>query len=316
MRLVKAITLRLLYGLISLIFISVIVFSIQSISPGDAATLLAGEKATVAQVQVERHALGLDRPWIEQCGTYLWKVAHFDFGNSYFSKKEKVSTIIAQNITMTARIALCAIILASAIGILLGTLAAIYQAKFADRVVLTVSTLGITVPNFVLAPILVYIFCLKLDYLPQIWSDQLVDSEWKYLILPVVILAAAPTAFITRLTRAAMLETLSQEFIKTGIAKGVPPFRLYTKHALRNAILPIITTIGMTFGGLLTGSYVIESYFDLPGIGKKAIEAIQQRDSNVIQGCILVTGAMFIIVNLIVDILLPILDPRIREAKV
>jgi ABC-type dipeptide/oligopeptide/nickel transport system permease component len=176
--------------------------------------------------------------------------------------------------------------------------------------------LGVTLPNFVLAPILVYIFAVKLDMLPTTWESDLRAPEWMYLLLPVVVLSLRPTALITRLTRASMIETLKQEFIRTAIAKGVPRFRLVTKYALRNAILPVITSIGTTFGFLLTGSFVAERVFTIPGVGSETIEAILRKDVPVIQGCVLATGIMFVVINTIVDLLLPILDPRIREAQV
>ncbi|MHB8636340.1 MAG: ABC transporter permease [Fimbriimonadaceae bacterium] len=316
MRLVRQILLRLLYGAVSLVFICFVTFAAQGLAPGDAATALAGEKATPEQVVALRHQMGLDRPFGVQFVTFLANAARGDLGNSYFGQQQPVAKIVRDNLPCTATVAFSAMLLASAVGILLGTLAAVYQNKFADRVVLTVGTVGVTVPNFVLAPILVYIFALKLDQLPQTWEVPLRDAAWKYLLLPVVILAARPMALLTRLTRASMIETLNQEFIRTAVAKGVPPLRLYFRHALRNAILPVVTAIGTSFGFLLTGSFVIERFFRLPGIGARTIEAIQRRDTPVIQGGILVTGALFILVNLAVDVLLPILDPRIREAQV
>ncbi len=316
MRLARQILLRLLYGAVSLVFICFVTFAAQSLASGDAATALAGEKATPEQVVALRHQMGLDRPFPIQFASFMAGAVRGDLGKSYFGQQRPVGDIMRDNLPTTATVAFCAMILAAGIGILLGTLAAIYQNRFADRVVLTVGTLGVTVPNFVLAPILVYIFALKLDQLPQTWEDPLRDAAWKYLLLPVVILAARPTALLTRLTRASMIETLSQEFIRTAVAKGVPPLRLYFKHALRNAILPVITAIGTSFGFPLTGSFVVERFFRLPGVGARTIEAIQRRDTPVIQGGILITGALFILVNLAVDILLPILDPRIREAQV
>lgn len=316
MRLAKSIAFRLLYGALSLVFISFVTFLAQSFASGDAATTLSGDKATPAQVAMLRHQMGLDRPFFVQYGDFVWKALHGNLGNSYFGKQTAVTKIILTNLPTTITIAFCAITLALAIGLVFGTLAAVYKAKFIDHAVLTMSTLGVTVPTFVLAPILVFIVALQLNYLPQTWEDPLRGPVWMYLLLPVVILSARPAASLIRLTRASVLDTLQQEFIRMAVAKGVPKGRLIIKHALRNAILPVITSTGTSFGFLLTGSFVIERFFRLPGVGAKTIEAISSRDTPVIQGCILVTGALFIIVNLIVDILLPILDPRIREAQV
>jgi peptide/nickel transport system permease protein len=315
-RLGKAILVRLLFGVLSLIFISLVTFIADELAPGDAATVLAGEKAPPERVIQLRHEMGLDRPWPTRYVEYIGDMAQGDFGTSYYGTREPVSQILARTLPLTGKIALLAILLASAVGIFLGTIAALYQNRFGDRGILVISTLGVTLPNFVLAPILVYIFAIQLDQLPQTWDVVLVAPEIVYLILPIIILAARPMALLTRLTRASMIDTMQQEFIRTAVAKGVPRFRLVTKHALRNAILPVITAIGTSFGFLLTGSFVIERYFAIPGLGSTTIEAIQQGNMPVVQAGVFVTGALFIILNLFVDLILPLLDPRIRESQV
>mgnify|MGYP001163330672 CR=1 FL=1 len=314
--LVKAIVLRLFFGLVSLVFITFVVFIADELAPGDAATVLAGEKASLQAQEALREKLGLNRPWTIRYVEFLGNAAKGDFGTSYYGTKEPVSDIVKRNLPTTVKVALCAILLAAAIGILLGTLAAVFQNRGPDRAVLTLSTLGVTVPNFVLAPLLVYIFVLQLDRLPLTWETPLRAPEYYYLILPVILLSLRPMAMLTRLTRASMIDTFQQEFIRTAIAKGVPRLRLIFRHALRNAILPVITAIGTSFGFLLTGSFVVERFFILPGIGREAIEAIQQGNMPVIQATVLITGAFFIVVNLVVDLLLPMLDPRIREAQI
>lgn len=316
MRLVKAILLRLLFGAFSLFFISFVTFVAGEFAPGDPATIIGGEKATQATIIQIRHNLGLDQPWPSRYVRYVTHAASGDFGVSYYGTHEPVKDILARTVPMTVKLATQAMILASAFGIFFGTLAAVYQRRFADKTILTLSTFGVTTPNFVLGPILVYIFCLKLDRLPLTWQTTLVAPEIYYFILPVLILSSRPAALITRLTRASMIDTLDQEFIRTAVAKGVPRRRLLFKHALRNAILPVITTIGTSFGFLLTGSFVIERYFLMPGLGSAVIEGIQQINMPVVQAGVLVTGAMFILLNLVVDILQPILDPRIRESQV
>ncbi len=315
MRLAKAISLRILFGLLSLLFISFVTFVANAAAP-DAAVVLAGEKATPETVERIRHNMGLDKPWPIRYVRSLNDTVHGEFGTSYYGIKEPVRDILARDIPMTLRLAFCAMLVAAIVGILLGTIAAVFQNRFGDRMVLTFSTLGVTLPNFVLGPLLVYIFCLKLDQLPQSWEVTRVVPDSYYLILPVVVLAMRPGALLTRLTRVSMIETLQQEFIRTAIAKGVPRGSLIFRHALRNAILPVITSIGTSFGFLLTGSFVVERFFILPGLGRETIEAIQTGNTPVLQACILLTGAMFIVVNLLVDILLPILDPRIRESQI
>jgi peptide/nickel transport system permease protein len=314
--LTKAILLRFLFGIFSLVFISFVTFIADELAPGDAANVLAGEKASQEQVQRLRHEMELDRPWPERYGKFLLRAAQFDFGNSYTGTKRSVSGLIAEKLPFTAMVAVPAIILASIVGILLGTLAAVFRNRGPDTGVLTLSTLGVTIPNFVLVPILVLIFAVQLDYLPTAWDTPLKGPVFLYLILPVAALAARPTALLTRLTRASMIDTMQQEFYRTGIAKGVPTGRLIFRHALRNAILPVITVIGTSFGFMLTGSFVIEQAFSIPGIGKAGIDAIQAGDMPLIQGVVLVTGFLFIVINLAVDLVMPLLDPRIREAQI
>jgi peptide/nickel transport system permease protein len=315
-QLARALITRLALGVVSLLFISFITFIADEIQPGDAATVLAGEKASAETVARLRSNLGLDRPWPIRYVEFVGKAARLDFGTSYYGVKEPVGQIVSRNLPMTLKTATCAILLAASLGIMLGTIAAVWQSKIPDRSILFLSTFGVTLPNFVLAPILAYFFATRLDVLPLTWSVDRVAPEFYYLVLPVIVLSMRPTALLTRLTRASMVETLRQEFIRTAIAKGVPPFRLYIKHALRNAVLPVITAIGTSFGFLLTGSFVVETFFLLPGLGSTTIESIRKGDVPVVQACVILTGAIFIALNLIVDLILPILDPRIRESQV
>ena len=316
MKLLRPISLRLLFGIVSLAFVSLITFLAANLAPGDAARIIVGEKGSEAAYQQVRKELGLDLPIPTRFASFIGNAVQGDFGRSYVGTREPVADKVKRNLPMTLRIAAWAILLATAAGILLGTLAAIKEDRWLDKVILTLSTLGVTVPNFVLAPVLVLIFAVNLDVLPTTWTSDRAASDFYYLVLPVTILSLRPMASITRLTRASMIDTLKQEFIRLAIAKGVAPFKVITKHALRNAILPVLTSIGTSFGFLLTGSFIIETAFTLPGLGREAIEAIQKRDIPTIQATTLVAGAIFILINLVIDVLLPILDPRIREAQV
>ena len=309
-------SLRLLFGLLSLLFISFVTFVAGEASPGDAATIEAGEKATAADVDRIRHQMGLDRPWPVRYAESVVHAAKGDFGNSYTGTKEPVAAIIGRTLPYTAMLAALSIVVSSTVGIVLGTFSGVYRNKAPDRLILTLSTLGVTIPTFVLAPVLVYIFAVKMNQLPPTWRVDRPEGDFWYLLLPVTILAARPAALIARLTRASMIETLQQEFIRTAIAKGVPRFRLYVRHALRNAILPVVTAIGTTFGILLTGSFIIETAFTIPGLGMRTIEAIKALDMPVVQAAVFVTGALFILINTLVDMVLPLLDPRIRESQV
>ena len=309
---------RLIFGVVSLLFISLVTFLADEIAPGDLATVRAGEKATLAQVERLREELGLNRPWPVRYVEYITKAVKLDFGTSAIGTQKPIKETLSKAIPMTAKIAFLSVLIAAFFGILLGTTAAVYENRFADRAVLSLSTLGVTIPNYVLLPIMVWIFALNLNYLPTSWAPdgQRVASDIFYLILPVIALSLRPMATLTRLTRASMVDTLRQEYVSLAVAKGVPPFRLLTKHAFRNAILPVLTVIGTSFGYLLTGSFVIERAYQIPGVGFEAIFAITQGDTPMILASTLVTGAMFILVNLLVDLVLPIIDPRIRESQV
>ena len=239
-------------------------------------------------------------------------------GVSLYGTRDPVLDIIKSVLPVSLQLAGLAILMSAAIGIMFGTLAAVYENRLSDRVALTVSTIGVTLPNFVLAPVLAYIFAIHFDVLPLTWEieSKMVAPKIYYMILPVVVLAARPLATLTRLTRASMIDTLGQEFFRLAVAKGVPPFRLYVGHGLRNAILPVLTGIGTSFGYLLTGSFIVETAFAVPGIGQEAISAIQRGDTPVIMATVIVTGSMFIIVNLLVDVVQQLIDPRIRESQI
>lgn len=312
MQLAKALTFRILFAIASLFIVSIITFAANEAMP-DPAVALAGEKATQASVERIRENLGLNRPAYVRYGEYLNHALHGDFGTSYYGTKEPVADMIKRNLPTTVKLALLAICASTLVGVTLGVIAGAYRNGPLDRSTLLVSTLFVTVPNFLLAPILALIFSLKLGWLPLNWDT---DSDWKAFVLPVIVLMARPTALLTRLTRASLVETLQQEFIKLAVAKGVPSTRLLIKHAVRNSILPVITAIGTSFGILLTGSFVTERFFTLPGLGFLTIDAIQKGDGPTIQACVLLTGALFIVINLFVDVILPLLDPRIREAQI
>ncbi len=316
MRIARALSLRLVYGVLSLLFISFVTFLAGEAAPGDAATIEAGEKASLADVQRIRHQMGLDRSWPQRYVEGLGKAAQGDFGHSYTGTKDEVGAIIGRTLPLTAMLAGLSIVVASAVGITLGTISGVTRNKVPDRLILTFSTLGVTIPSFVLAPVLVYWFSVRMNQLPGTWRVDRPEGDFWYLLLPVGILAARPAALIARLTRASMIETLQQEFVRTAIAKGVPRLRLYVRHALRNAILPVVTAIGTTFGLLLTGSFIIETAFSIPGLGQRTVEAIKSLDMPFVQAAVFVTGALFILINTLVDMLLPILDPRIRESQI
>lgn len=309
---------RLLWAIPTLIFITLLTFIIGELAPGDAATVIAGEKASASAIENIRERLGLNRPVMVRYAEFVTNATKLEFGQSWFPPYQPVKKTLMDGIGLTGMLAILAICVASFFGVILGCIAAIWHNKWPDRVAVTFSTLGICIPNFVLAPVFIFLFALTWKILPETWPynwDALNAIERvRYLIMPVVILSLRPAAVITRLTRAAMIDTLSQDFIRTAYAKGVPFWRVITRHAFPNSLVPIVTAIGTTFGFLLTGSFILETAFRIPGLGLKSIQAIYQGDFPVVQATVLLFAVLFILVNLIVDVLLPLLDPRIRSA--
>ncbi|MBL1150533.1 MAG: ABC transporter permease [Armatimonadetes bacterium] len=305
---------RVLWAIPTLIFITFLTFVIGELAPGDAATALAGEKGSSSPEVIERlrEDLGLNDPLLTRYGRFVADALRLDFGKSWYPPFSEVRSILGQGFALTGLLALCAIAVASIVGVLLGAIAGIWHGRWPDKVATTFSTFGICIPTFVLAPVFVFIFAIRMKALPDTWVDNPPEGIFWYLVLPVSILAMRPAAVITRLTRASMVDTLGQDFIRTAYAKGVPFWRTMTVHAFRNSLVPVTTAIGTSFGYLLTGSFILETYFRIPGLGLRSIDAIYQGDFPVVQATVLLFAVLFILVNLVVDLLLPQLDPRIR----
>jgi len=297
---------RLLQAIPTLLLISFLTFIMGYLAPGDPIRMILGEHSdpqTVAQV---RHELGLDQPWYVQYGRFVWSAVKGDFGISLYNRRP-VGDVIRESFPATATLAVLAILLAIAVGIPAGIIAAVFHNRLPDRLSMAGVVLGISVPNFVLATLLILLVSVRLGWLPVAgWGAP------EYLVLPVLVLAARPSASIARFTRTSMLEVLQQDYIRTARAKGVPERAVILKHALPNALLPVVTVIGNAFGYLLTGSFIVETVFAVPGVGYKSIEAILRRDYPVIQATTLLFAFLFIAVNLFVDILYTRLDPRVR----
>ncbi len=297
---------RLLQAIPTLLLISFLTFIMGFLAPGDPIRMILGEHSdpqTVAQV---RHELGLDQPWYVQYGRFVWSAVKGDFGISLYNRRP-VGDIIRESFPATATLAVLAILLAITVGIPAGIVAAVWHNRLPDRLSMAGVVLGISVPNFVLATLLILLVSVRLGWLPVAgWGAP------EYLVLPVLVLAARPSASIARFTRTSMLEVLQQDYIRTARAKGVPERAVILRHALPNALLPVVTVIGNAFGYLLTGSFIVETVFAVPGVGYKSIEAILRRDYPVIQATTLLFAFLFIGVNLLVDILYTRLDPRVR----
>ena len=303
---------RLALALLSVWAVCTLTFFIAASAPGDPALIAAGEKATPAAIAQARHDLGLDKPVLTRYGLYLAGVAHGDLGRSFLRDREPVSHFLRRGLPNTVILAVTAIILALFVGILTGILAALKPNSLWDRLLMTSVLAGVTLPNFVLAPVLILIFVLSLGWLPPPAQDNLWAISPDHLVLPAVVLAARPAALIARMTRSSLLETLRQDYIRTARAKGLSPLTVLFKHALKNAFLPVLTTAGVSFGYLLSGSFVVETVFTIPGVGAASIESLGERDYSVIQGTTLLLAVIFVGVNLLTDVLYAFLDPRVQ----
>jgi peptide/nickel transport system permease protein len=303
-----SLTKRILLAIPTLIAIAFLTFVMGYLAPGDPVEVMLGEKATPEAVARVRHSLGLDQPPITRFGIYLASAARGDFGTSYYNRRP-VGEIIAQGFPVTAGLATAAMALSLLVGIPLGMAAALKQNSGLDRICMGTALAGVSVPTFVLGPVLIIIFALRLRVLPV--------AGWGHpanYVLPTLVLAARPTALLARHTRSSMLEVIRQDYIRAAYARGLSDFQVVVKHGLRNAILPVLTVTGTLFGYLLSGSFVVETVFAVPGIGYKSLASIAQRDYPVIQAVTLLMAVIFVLVNLAVDVLYAWADPRVRRS--
>lgn len=284
-----------------------VVFLLIHLVPGDPIQQMLGEGAPAADLQAARHDYGLDLPTREQYVRYWKGVLHGDLGKSIRFNKN-VTTIVMQAYPATIRLTLASLLVAIAISIPAGVRSALRRNTWEDRVLSFVSLLGLSFPNFALGPILILFFAIRLGLLPVSGSGGL-----EYLILPAITMGGALAAILTRMVRTSMLEELGQDYIRTARAKGLSERAVVYKHALRNAMIPIVTVLGLQFGALLAGAIVTETIFSWPGIGRMTISAISSRDYYLVQGCILFIGLTYVLVNTMTDLMYSVLNPRIRE---
>ncbi|BAS27974.1 nickel ABC transporter permease [Limnochorda pilosa] len=306
---------RLLLAVPVLLGITFIVFAMVTFAPGDAISLMLGsESANPANVERLREELGLDLPWYVQYANYMNRLLHGDLGRS-ITYGRPVADQIAQRFPNTLLLAVSASLFALIIGLPLGVLAASRRNTVVDYASTTGAMLGVSLPNFWLGLMLLLFFGLRLRWLPIRGIGDLSTGVWSFvshLILPSITLGAALAALLTRLTRSSVLDVLGEDFIRTSRAKGVPGRLVLFKHALRNALLPVVTTFGMQFGALLGGAVITETIFSWPGMGMLAVNAIKQRDLPVIQGTVLVFALSFMVVTLATDLVYALINPRIR----
>ncbi|MCC3355616.1 ABC transporter permease [Bacillus sp. REN16] len=301
----KYIIKRLIYMIVSLILIVTATFFLMQAAPGGPFTK---EKEVPPEIEAALNAhYGLDQPLYKQYFNYLYDVARWDFGPSFKYKAMTVNEIINNGFPISFFLGIESILIAIAIGVVLGVIAALYHNKWQDYSAMIVAVFGISVPSFILATVLQYIFAIKLDLFPVARWESFMHT-----ILPAVALAASPMAFIARLTRSSMLEVLSNDYIKTARAKGLAQGTITIKHTIRNAMLPVVSYMGPLTAGILTGSFVIEKIFGIPGLGDEFVTSITNRDYTVIMGVTVFYSILLLISVLLVDILYGFIDPRIK----
>jgi peptide/nickel transport system permease protein len=300
---------RLLLAVFVLWGVATVVFIIVRMVPADPALLIAGDSATAEQLAALRHQMGLDLPLIVQYGQYLGEAITGNFGNSYMLGVPAMY-LIGQALPNTALLALLACGLALVVSFPLGLLAALRVNRFGDRAVTSGSLIVQALPGFWVGVVLLLVFSRTLKWLP---SAGLTNVQ--SLILPTIVLALPFIAILTRLTRSGLLEVIGEGYIQTARAKGLPERTVIFPHAIRNALIPIVTVVGLEFGTLLGGAVITETVFSFPGIGRLLVSSIQVRDYNVVQACVVIIAAAFVVINLLVDLLYAYLDPRMRLAK-
>lgn len=297
---------RILLTLPVLLGVATLTFFLIHFVPGDPIDIMMGEQASSVDKEALRSELGLDKPLGTQYKNFLIGLPTLDLGKSLFSR-QPVSTELLQRIPATMELAFVAVLISMLIGIPLGVLASIKQYGGVDNSVLVGGLLGMSLPSFWTGPMLILIFSIYLDLFPV--SGR---GGFSHVVLPAVCLGLSLSAILMRMTRSSMLEVNKEDYIRTAISKGVSKPKVLFKHALRNALMPIITIVGLQFGALLTGTVITETIFDWPGIGSLFYEAIQQRNYPVVQGCVLFISFTYVMVNLLTDIAYAVANPRVR----
>jgi glutathione transport system permease protein len=297
---------RLVQLIPTLLGVSLVIFMFVRMIPGDPARLLAGLGATEQDIALVRADLGLDRPAVEQYFSYMGKALTGDFGISMRTRLP-VTQEIGMRLMPTVKLAVVSMVIAIALGVLAGVISAIRRNSWLDYLSMTGALIGVSMPSFWLALMLMYLLAVKWQLLPTFGY-----GTWQHYVMPAVTLGVGAAASIARFTRAAMLEVLGQDYVRTARAKGLAEARINIRHALRNALIPVTTITGLQFGFLLGGTVVIESVFAWPGLGRLLVDAVEGRDYPVIQTLMLFFSLQFVLINLAVDLLYGLIDPRIK----
>lgn len=307
--------LRRLFGVIPvMLVVGIFVFSLLHLAPGDPAAIIAGDNATPDNIARIRTNLGLDRPLLEQFASWSWATVRGDLGVSMYSGIP-VTTLVQQRMGPTFSLSVTTLIVAVSIAVTLGVLAAWKAGSLLDRAVMGLAVTGFSVPVFVVGYIMVYYVSLQWRWLPVQGYKPIADGvgPWlSHLVLPSFALGLAYVALIARITRASMLEVLAEDYIRTASAKGVSTMPMLLRHALKNAAVPIVTVIGIGVALLISGVVITESVFNIPGIGRLVVDAISRRDYPIIQGSMIIFAAVYVLINLAIDISYGFFDPRIR----
>lgn len=303
---------RLLYTIPVLWGVVTVIFILMAVVPGDPARLMMGQRGDPATIERIRHDLGLDLPLTQQYGKFIAELARGDLGMSY-RNNERVASAIGTRFNATLRLTLCAMAIAVLVGLTAGILSAAKPNSAFDYSAMFLAVLGVSAPVFWVGLLLLLLFAYNLGWVPGIGYG---DGGWRYLILPSIALGVRPAALIARLTRSCMLEVLNQDYIRTARSKGVRESLVVVKHALKNAMIPVVTIIGTQVSELLSGAVLTETIFAWPGVGRLAVEALVNRDFPMIRGTVIVMALTFLLANLIVDISYGFFDPRVRyESK-
>lgn len=301
----KYIVKRVLMGLLSVFIVATLTFFIMNLVPGG--PFMAEKSISKAAQQALAEKFGLDKPLGVQYVNYMKGLVHGDFGLSLRQRGRTVGDIIATKLPISAKVAGLAVLVALCVGVPLGCLSAYNRGKWVDNFIIVFATCGIAIPSFISSVLLLYGFGMNLKLLPTVGLN-----EWRSYIMPVTALAIYPSAYITRLMRSSLLDVMGQDYMRTARAKGVSNFKILFKHALRNAILPVVTYVGPMLAALMTGSFVVEKIFTIPGLGRDFVSAISNRDYTLIMGTTILLATMVIVANVVVDILYKVIDPRIK----
>jgi len=333
---IRFIITKILYLVPTLLGITIVSFGFVRVLPGDPVLLMAGERGISPERHAElAHQLGFDQPLWQQYLAYLWKLLHGDFGNSLVTKQPVLSDFLTL-FPATMELGLCAILIATLVGVPVGVLAAVKRGSWFDQASMTVALVGFSMPIFWWGLLLIILFSgilhwtpvsgriSLLYYFPSVTGFMTIDallsgqkgafaSALSHLILPSLVLATIPLAVIARQTRSAMLEVMGEDYVRTARAKGLLPSRVIMVHALRNAMIPVVTTIGLQIGVLMAGAILTETIFSWPGVGKWMIDSISRRDYPVVQSGLLLIAIIVMLVNLVVDLTYGLINPRIRH---